>query len=285
MENSFVRPNFFGIGAQKCASSWLYDILCEHPEVVVSQKKEIDFFSYHYERGYLWYESQFERKSGAIAIGENSPSYFNEASVPERVYAYAPNAKILVSLRDPVERALSQHRHLVRIGYVNGPDYSFETGLKNNPSYIEQGLYASHLRRWRQYFGDDRILVVLMDDIKCNAREVAERVYDFLGVNKGFIPESLGKRSNESYVPRNRMLYRIVQKTHGKLEQLGFDVIWKFAADIGLRKIYRRYNRVSSAEVIPPVREETLMHLRDVFEPDIRELESMLGRTLANWIK
>lgn len=78
-----MKPNFIGIGAQKCASSWLYDILADHPEAAVSATKELDFFSYHYERSYAWYERQFPEKLGAKAIDEITPSHFNEDAAPE----------------------------------------------------------------------------------------------------------------------------------------------------------------------------------------------------------
>ena len=95
MKNNFV----LGIGVQKCASTWLYDILLDHPQVALSEHKEIDFFSYHYGRGYQWYENHFRSESPQHFSGEISPSYFVEGLVPERLKLYAPDAKILVSLR------------------------------------------------------------------------------------------------------------------------------------------------------------------------------------------
>ena len=79
-----AKPNFVGIGAQKCASTWIYQILSDHPDVSLSTKKEIDFFSYRYHHGSLWYEKHFPDKPGATATGEVSPSYFHEPAVPSR---------------------------------------------------------------------------------------------------------------------------------------------------------------------------------------------------------
>ena len=124
MQNTKI--NFLVIGAQKCASTWIYDILRDHRQVLLSERKELDFFSYHYERGFQWYERQFGPPNGWLAVGEISPSYFHEPAVPARLGEYLPEAKIIVSLRDPVERALSHHRHAVRVGDVVGDDLSFE---------------------------------------------------------------------------------------------------------------------------------------------------------------
>ena len=98
-----MKPNFIG-NCQKCASSWLYDILADHPQVGVSEKKELDFFTQHYDNGHAWYERHFPHSSNIEVVGEISPSYFHEASAPARAKAFRSDARILVSLRDPVER-------------------------------------------------------------------------------------------------------------------------------------------------------------------------------------
>jgi hypothetical protein len=82
-----------------------------------------------------------------------------------------------LSLRDPVERALSNHRHEVRVGHLAGADLSFETGLANNPMYVEQGLYATHLKNWMRHFPRADILVVLMEDIASDPLAVSKTVY------------------------------------------------------------------------------------------------------------
>jgi hypothetical protein len=277
-----MKPNFIGIGAQKCASSWLYDILADHPQAAVSAKKELDFFSYHYERSYVWYERQFPEKP-AGAIGEISPSYFNEASVPARAKLYSPDLRILLSLRDPVERALSQHRHLVRIGYVQGPDYSFETALANNPSYVEQGRYAVHLERWLSYFPRERIHVVLMDDIKRDAEAAARGVYAFLGIDEDHRSAALHERSNPSYVVRHPGLGRTIDTLRDLADRTGLGPVWRGAGRMGAQRLYRKLNRKSSEAVIPAPRPETLERLRQSFREDFRVLEGFLGRGLPTW--
>lgn len=278
-----MKLSFIGIGAQKCASSWLYDILADHPEASLSEKKELDFFSYRYEQGYGWYERQFPVKPGAKAVGEISPSYFNEASVPERARLYSPDLRILLSLRDPVERALSQHRHLIRIGMVAGPDYRFETALADNPSYIDQGRYATHLSRWLACFPENQVLVVLMEDIRKSPEATARRVYDFLGIDPEHRSAALHEKSNPSYVVRSRgadAAIRVLRKT---IRQLGLGRIWQALGDSGLRNLYRGMNRKSSDTVVPPVSAQTIDELRQVFLEEIGALERLLDRNLEGW--
>jgi hypothetical protein len=275
------RPTYVGIGAQKCASTWLHRILAAHPQVCVPAVKELDFFSYRYDHGYQWYEHWFAR--AALARGEVSPSYFHEPAVPGRVAQYLPHAKILLTLRDPVQRALSNHRHEVRVGHVTG-DLSFEAGLANNPMYVEQGLYATHLRRWLCHFPREQLLVVTVDDIERDPLAVSRAVYAFIGVDAGFEPSGFDERYNPSYVERSRVLAGVKDAAYGATRWPGLRWAWEAAAGLGLRSIYRGVNRVESSAVIPPPQPETIACLRERFEPEVRELEQLLGRALPEWL-
>lgn len=278
-----MKATFIGIGAQKCASSWLYDILADHPEAALSDKKELDFFSYRYEQGYRWYESQFFDKPGARAVGEISPSYFNEASVPDRARLYSSDLRILLSLRDPVERALSQHRHQIRIGMIPGPDYRFESALADNPSYIDQGRYATHLSRWLSCFPQDQVLVVLMEDIRKDPEATARKVYAFLGIDPGHRSAALHEKSNPSYAVRSRVTDSAIQRVRRTARQLGLGGLWQALGDSGLRRLYRRVNRKPSEAVVPPVPAQTLDSLRAAFLDEVVSLEELLGRNLEGW--
>jgi hypothetical protein len=284
MGDAGTRPTYIGIGAQKCASSWLHSILAEHPQVAVPAVKEVDFFSYRYDHGYQWYERCFEHGGAARARGEISPSYFAEPSVPERVARYLPQARILLSLRDPVERALSNHRHEVRVGHLRGPDLDFEAGLRNNPMYVEQGLYATHLRNWLRHFDRSQLLVVLMEDIETDPRAVCRDVYRFLGVEESFVPSGLAHRYNRSFAVRWSPLGGMKDAVYAATRLPGLRRIWDLAARSGLRAAYRSVNIVPSSAVIPPPEARTLVELRARFAPEIRELEAMIGRSLAKWL-
>ncbi len=279
-----MKPTFIGIGAQKCASTWLYGMLQEHPDVGVGMEKEVDFFSYHFDHGYEWYERQFSECGTKKAIGEISPSYFCEAGVPERLYNYQPNAKILVSFRDPVKRALSNHRHEVRVGHFTRDGLQFESGLKNNPMYREQGRYATHLKRWLEFFPAEQIMIVLMDDIEKDPLAVAREVYRFLEIDDDYQPEHLTKRFNPSYANRSRLLLSIKDALYKLTRLPGFGWLWKLGSVFGLKALYRGVNRVSSEQAIPKPSKETLEALRKEFEPEIKELSRMINRPLDSWL-
>lgn len=274
---------FLGLGAQKCASTWLYKVLATHPQVHLPAVKELDFFSYHYDRGFQWYERHFDGSDAALCTGEVSPSYFHDPAAPARVRRYRPQMRLLVTLRDPVDRAISNHKHEVRLGHFSGPDLSFEAGLANNPMYVEQGLYGKHLANWLEYFPREQIYVALMEDIRAEPDRVAREVFGFLGIDTAFESSAVAQRFNASFATRSESLTKLKDRLYQWSRSNATSWLWSAAAGIGARGVYRRLNVIESDSVIPSPRPETLRELRELFAEDIRELETLLGRDLSQW--
>ena len=249
-----------------------------------SDVKEVDFFSYHYENGFRWYESQFIGQSGTREIGEISPSYFHEVAASERAHAYAPNLKIVVSLRDPIERALSQHRHMARLGFIPTDDLSFETALASNPTYLDQGFYHRHLVRWMDAFGTSNVHVILMEDIKLGSQAVAQALFRFLAIDETHHPDALEKKSNTSYFVKSQRIDRTVATLRKSLTTIVIGPAWKCLGDSGLRRVYHALNRRESGSVIPEPKPETLLSLRHAFQDDVLRLSTLLGRDLSGWM-
>ncbi|MGC1507005.1 sulfotransferase domain-containing protein [Ketobacter sp. MCCC 1A13808] len=277
------KPTFIGIGAQKCASTWIYDILKDHPDVALSELKEVDFFSYKYDHGLQWYENNFSEAGTQSVIGEISPSYFHEPAVPARVYRHYPDIKLIVSLRDPIKRAVSNHMHEVRIGHLSGEDISFENGLANNPTYIEQGLYATHLERWMSVFPRENILILLFEDVIANREAAAKKIYQFLALDDQHRSVALDTRSNPSYVNRYKGLEKLRKGLRKTVKSLGLDFLWRYLAKMGLSKLYSGVNKVSAAKAVPPPKEATIQNLAVEFDTEITQLESILSRELSMW--
>jgi hypothetical protein len=166
---------------------------------------------------------------------------------------------------------------------ISGPDLSFETGLENNPSYLEQGLYATHLARWLDQFGLDNTLVVLMDDIRSDAMGVASNIYRFLGVSVKHHSFALMEKSNPSYAVRNRGLEDAVKFIRSSAKRIGLKWVWAGIGNTGLRRFYRTMNRTASETVIPEPKPETLARLRKEFATEVDALEKLLGRDLSAW--
>ena len=277
-------PNFIGIGAQKCATTWIYEILRDHPQVTLSHTKEINYFSYHYDHGQQWYQRQFPDSGNARVVGEISPSYFHEPAVPERVKAQVPDVKLIVSLRDPVKRAVSNHKHEVRVNHFDGDDLSFEAGMKNNPMYVEQGLYARHYSRWRSQFSENQILVVFFEDIVKDRHEVAKRIYRYLDIDDNHHSAAIDNRSNPGHVNRFAGLEKFRNSLHHGAKTIGLDGLWNLAGKSGLRWLYGRVNKLPADTLIPQMTEASKERLQQMFAEDIRRLRSMIDAPHPQWL-
>lgn len=277
-------PNFIGIGAQKCATTWIYEILRDHPQVSLSHKKEIDYFSYHFDHGIQWYQRNFPDSAQTKIVGEISPSYFHEPAVPERVKSQCPDAKLILSLRDPLQRAISNHKHEVRVNHFEGDDLSFEAGMANNPMYIEQGLYAKHYSRWCDYFTDDQILVVFFEDIVKDRHQVAKRIYRYLEIDDTHRSSAIDNRSNPGHVNRFSGLEKFRNNLHHGAKSIGLDSLWNLAGKSGLKWLYGRINKLPADALIPPIKDATKKELRTLFAQDNRQLMSIIEPPYPEWL-
>jgi len=209
----WVLPDFVIIGAQKGGTTSLYAHLSRHPNVLPARRKEVHFFDNKFARGAGWYRRQFPsvltrvgrrlRHGAPVLAGEASPYYLFHPRAPERLRALLPGARLIVLLRNPVDRAYSQYWHRVRDGQET---LSFEEALDREPerlageaerlradpgyhsvnhqaySYLARGVYVDQLVRWRALFPADRMLVLRGEDLFENPAKVYERVLRFLGL-------------------------------------------------------------------------------------------------------
>lgn len=278
-----ATPTFLGLGAQKCASSWIHKILEDHPEVFVSQPKELDFFTSFYNRGYTWYEQHFNRADEAAAIGEISPSYFCDVQAPARVHRYAPKIKLVLALRDPLQRAFSNHLHEIRKAHYHGSDLTFEAGLATNPMYVEQSRYGAHLANWLRFFPADRILILVQEEIPLDPVAQAERLYRFLGVDPGHRSEFLLARSHETVGARNTTLFKAWRALgdYGRRQGLG-RLVEQVKSLPPVRTVMRANRRELKTE-IPAMRAQTEARLTQELGPDLCRLAELTGRRDWPW--
>lgn len=278
-----MKIDFIGIGAQKCASTWVHRILSDHPEVVVYPGKEIDFFSTWYDRGYQWYERQLGDVSSVKARGEVSTSYFADSDTPGRVFLYNPNMRIVLSLRDPIERAYSNHLHEVRLSHFTGQNLDFEDGLANNPMYLEQSRYAQQLARWLAVFPLSQVLVLFQEDIRDVPLIQARTLYRFLGLAEGHHSWFLKKRVNESRSIKSAYVDYFLKQVGRLGRSIGVGGVVEAVRKNDWVRRLRRHNQIDLRQVIPPMREDTRARLQDILADDMRELARQLGREDLPW--
>jgi hypothetical protein len=274
-------PTFLGIGAQKCATSWLHDVLGGHPDIFTSVPKEIDFFTARYDHGYEWYRRHFAAGAGARARGEASPSYFYNPGVPERVRAFDPAIRVIVILRDPVDRAFSNHLHELRARHLSSE--RFEDGLLNNPLYLEQGRYATHLGRWLAVFPREAVLPLIFEEITAAPEQAVRQVYEFLGVDARGRFDASRRSSNESVAYRNEGVQAVLRRGGDALRRAGLGAgLERVKALPPLRRLMEMNKRDLRLSA-PPPRPETRARLARELAPEMEALAAMLGRESLPW--
>lgn len=277
-----MKPGFLGIGAQKCASTWIYRVLEAHPDTCMSSPKELDFFSYHYHFGFNWYESHFLDCGSALIAGDNSPSYFCDPLAAERAFAYNPDFKVVVALRDPIKRMYSNHLHEIRLGHIDD-GMTFETGLQNNPMYIEQSRYGHHLAFWFKAFPKAQILVLFQEDIQRDPEGEASKLLSFLGLDPMSNVSAVKKRSNSSEVPRYGWLESLFRGVGKLLRKCGLSRFADEVRAISWVDCLRRKNRVHLSDNTPPMDPETEEKLVSLLEEDSRQLSKLLDGARLPW--
>jgi len=278
-----MKPTFIGIGAQKCATTWIFRNLDGHPQVALSLQKELHFFSANYDRGYRWYESQFEAGPSARAVGEYSTSYLCDLDSPERVARYNPDLRLIVALRDPVDRAYSNHLHEVRVGHLGSGTPSFESCEPDNPMYLEQSCYARHLRRWLERFPREHLLVLFQEEIESDPGSQAAMLYEFLGVDASYRSPYLVERVNVSARQKSPTAKRAMQIGAGAIRSLfGERAVRNLKAFAPMRGL-RRANEAKLTNAVPPLQAATRERLVAGFAQDMRDLVALVGRKDLPW--
>jgi hypothetical protein len=276
------RLDFIGIGVQKSATSWITQCLIEHPQIRMGVEKETNFFSYRYLFGYPWYHDRFQ--FGEWKTGEYSTSYFFDRNVPARIHQYRDDVKLILSLRNPIDRAFSQHTHEVRRNRLPPELFDFHRALAWNPTYVDQGRYATHIRNFLEFFDFEQIHVILYDDIKRDSRAVVRELYRFLAVDSTFVPSSLNTAVNVARVYRSQWANRILRYGKAAAQKTMTPATVEKVGRLGIYQAMMRLNeRPHDDAVVPAPSPETRAGLRSMLSTEIEELERLLKRDLGHW--
>lgn len=272
-------PDFVAVGPARTGTTWLHGLL-SHRVLLPRNTKETHYFDLFYDKGLGWYEAYFAGYPPDQLVGEVTPAYFPSPEVRERIARVMPACRIICTFRDPVERAYSTYRMLVRAGFRGR---SFEEEAKRPGSLIFEGnRYAFHLRGWQDLFGAANVATFFYDQLRADQQAYADSVCDFLGVSRVDLSE-IGQslvRNSMPQMPRSvRMAgwarhLRVWLKAHQAdraVLSLGRLGVWRFFFD-GPRKF-------------PPLDPEVGARLRAFFLPEVEELERLLDKDLTAWKK
>jgi len=253
--STHVLPDFLIIGAARSGTTSLYQYLIQHPSVIPAIGKEVYFFDKKFDKGINWYKSFFPTKLSKSRLenkqkrncltGEATPRYLHYPHTPNRVFELIPNVKLIVLLRNPIDRAYSHYQ--MEVGSDN-EELPFEDAIEQEEkritddmkkmesdenfysvyfyrkSYLTRGIYVDQLKRWFEYFPREQFLILKSEDFYSKTPEVYQQVLDFLGLSKfelnsfkahrmrkySAISTETRKKLSDYFRPYNEQLYQLL---------------------------------------------------------------------------
>ena len=289
-----MKVDFFIVGAPKAGTTSLYYYFNEHPEIKMSAKKEPDFFSdkaIQQQRMYYSeqridtlekYEALFPDDSAHKKLGEASVSYLFYPNVAKDIYKYNPNAKIIIMLRNPVDRAFSHYLMDYRLGLVSDSfDYIIDKQSSNPKDklfyqqYIEVSAYAQQIKRYFEVFDITNILVIEYEEFKKDTQGIVKKGYAFLEVDDSFVAD-VDKKHNTYTMPYNEVIRKVYSMMFLR------KILNILLPKILVKKIRKLFFRIDKK---PTLSEHTRTHLKALFKNDIEELSNILSTDFSRWIK
>jgi len=258
--SSHVLPDFLIIGAARSGTTSLYEYLIKHPSVYSATGKEVYFFDKKYNKGFNWYRSFFPSKLTKFSVetlerkkfitGEATPRYLHHPHTPKRVFDLIPQVKLIVLLRNPIDRAYSHYQMEVDHG---DEELSFEEAIEQEKnrilkdeermdvdenfysvnfyrkSYITRGIYVNQLKRWFNFFPKKQFLILKSEDLYSQTQKIYEQSLDFLNLPKfdlnsfkafkkrrySSLSDEMRKKLVEYFRPYNEQLYKLLDRNFG----------------------------------------------------------------------
>ncbi len=216
-----ASPDFIIIGVQKGGTSSLIQLLKQHKHIRTSFFKEVHYYDLNYDKGSNWYKAFFPfKKNGSYIYGEASPYYIFHPGVPERVYKDNPATKLILLLRDPIDRCYSQFQMERRKGKEKLETFedaiaaeetrtkiSIDTNNNDNftadhqtYTYLARGRYKEQIDRWLKYFSKDQLLIIQSEKFFADPVGVTTTVHSFLGVEP-ISPKDTRPKNKGEYLP------------------------------------------------------------------------------------
>jgi len=272
-------PNFIVIGPGKSGTTWIYNLLKNHPQICISSAKETLFFEDYYHKGFKWYSKFFKHCKSKTAIGEVSNTYIFSSLAAKRIWVFNPKIKLISCLRNPIDRTFSHYLFLLRNAEVNG---TFEEVLVKRKDLLDRGMYSKHLSKYLKYFPKEQILILLYDDLKYDPKRFAKKIYNFLNVDDGYYPENSDKKILAASKPRIKLLAKLTKKGAQLTRRIGYpSIVTKFKTSLLPNFLYKQYSKNNYPVLDPHTREK----LKEHFYDDIKKTSDIIGLDLTTiWL-
>ena len=308
-----TTPNFFLVGAAKAGTTALWRYLRQHPEISFSPIKETHFFSSDIDtaafrpefakdaafdtaayiasgmkepvhqafvRDETHYRSLFQQE--APAVGEATVSYLWSAKAAQNIHQFNPDARIVMMLRNPAERAFSHFVMDLRMGYANGSfqeavlaDLEKPQGWGRSNLYLDLGRYHQQVQRYLNTFPPEQVLVLWHEDYKAESNAVLRQIFQFLGINDA-IEIDTSERHNTAKLPKHKAL-------QSALKSNAFKKTMRALLPAAITKSLKQ--GLYTTKGLPTLSDADRAFVNQYLGPDIEALSLLLGRDLSHWLK
>lgn len=288
-------PNFFIVGAPKTGTTSLYEYLKNIPDVFLPKNKEPHFFSpkiselinYPNIKTREEYLKLFSNVKNQKAIGEASVHYLQDFEAPYNIQKTIPNAKIIIMLRDPIERSFSHYLMSIRFGETTDSLHKIlieileDKKIPKSRFYyilIDASQYYSQVKRYYDYFNQKQIKIIIFEEFVKDTTNQVKDVMNFLEIESDIL-ENINKKFNEFAQPRNKFASKIL--TSKLVRKVGKQVLPRSSWEPIMENLFNKKTEK------PKLCIEDKKILNDFFYDDVRMLEEFLGKKMPwkNFIK
>ena len=282
--------DFIGIGVARCGTSWILECLNEHPQICTPKARELAYFSTdplwrtttNHHKGENWLKKCFSHSKLGQIQGEYTTTYISDTSSPKLIKERNPNAKIVVSYRNPVDRLYSFYHMMNRLYPTID---TFEEFIERDSMYIESGFYFTQTQRFLKLFDKKKFFFAVYDDIPEKPEAIIKDLYDFLEVDSNFIPSCLYNKVNTANGVKSTFIKDIMGNTAEFLKSSSLGLkLNRFLDSIGIHDLARwvHYRNLKATE-FPPMKQETRSHLIDIYSKENCLLGDLINRDLSSW--
>lgn len=292
-----IKPNTLLIGAQKCATTSVYNWIAQHPEIC--GPSTLKDYSYFIEDGFFNKGIDLFKKDYLEAGYDNQKIvlhgcvhyiYFKKSV--DRIYDYDPNVKLLLVLRNPVDRAISAFRYAKKMNIEN---LDFDTALekesersagslseKSELTYISHSKYGEQLEYLLKKFSKEQLCVILYEDVKNHPKKVVNDIFSFLEVDTDYTPNFsiLNKTGKTKFKSLQQIVYS--QNKYKKLfVQKILDPVLPLSKRIKIKNTFKEWNTKNGSNTEDYSEYEKM--LKPLFINDINKTEKLLNINLSHW--
>ncbi len=262
--------SFLMVGCSRCGTTWVDKALREHPEIYLPPNKQTYFFNSHYDKGIDWYLSHFTGISREHkAIGEIA-TYYSQPDLMPLVAKHFPHAKLMMSVRNPVDRAYSYYQS--RASKFNWT--SIEQAIEEQPNdIIERGKYIDQIEVLLQHYPEEQFKLLFFDDLKSTPEQFLRSILEYLGVEPEFKSSQIGQMVQVTLDPR-------IRRT---LKKMGLQPLMNYISDRPIGDKIRTFLKKSNIQRYKRISNADKKILLDIYRPYNKRLEEFTGRDLSSW--